>query len=125
MGYYTTVYGEIAIDPPLSWAEVKDSPFLDQERRKDVHFRIAVETVDTDEGTLERRQAVAIEPYSDDSFKAYSIEEHLGELLALHGEGHTFTGWLEGEGEEAGDLWRLGVKDGRPHMVRAQIVWPE
>jgi hypothetical protein len=128
MSYNTRVTGEIAITPPIAWGAIKDSPFLFGDDRwpgRDVGLRIVEETVDTDEGTLIRRHAVAVVPAREDGYKAYSIVEHLQELVNQFGAEHTFTGMLEGEGEDSGDLWRLTVRHRNAVKVVPQIVWPD
>lgn len=129
MGYYTRFGGEIRITPPLPWVEIKTSPFVVTgdygSVDRDCKLRIVEESVDTDEGTLIRRHADAVVCTYDGQTKAYCIVEHLQELLDLHGEGHTFGGYIEAEGEEAGDLWRLMVKNGRAVKVEPRIVWPD
>lgn len=37
----------------------------------------------------------------------------------------TFTGYLECQGEEAGDLWRVYVRNGQAVRVDPKIVWPD
>lgn len=129
MGYYTRFDGEIVITPPLPWSEVKDSPFVKAgeygEVDRDCKLRLVEETVETDEGTLIRKQAVAVVCTYTGQTKAYSIVEHLQELLDLHGEGRTFTGYLSAEGEESADLWRLAVENGRAAKIQPRIVWPD
>jgi hypothetical protein len=63
MGYYTHVAGLIDINPPIPWAEFKDSPFYRPNGQdRNVYLGVVETTVDTSEGTLTRREAVAIEP---------------------------------------------------------------
>lgn len=129
MGYYTVISGEIAISPHIPWDELKTSPFVEggatEYVEKDVALRVVEKVTETDEGTLTVRYADAVIPAGDDSVKAYGIVEHLQELIKLHGEGRAFTGRLDGEGEDAGDLWRLEVHDGKAVKVRPRIVWPD
>lgn len=40
-------------------------------------------------------------------------------------DGATFTGYLECQGEEAGDLWRVYVRNGQAVRVDPKIVWPD
>lgn len=128
MGYYTTVDGEITITPPLTWTELKDSPFNPESEahdpRLDVKLRIDEEQVDTEEGPLLRRTAGALVPAWEGRAKYYSLVEHTQKLMdAL--PGRTFSGRLECEGEEPGDLWRIVIRDGRAVKVEPQIVWPD
>jgi hypothetical protein len=128
MGYYTTVTGEIAITPPLTWREFKDSPFnttcIDSyDGLKEVKLRVVEEQVDTDEGPLLRKLAVALVPESDDSRKYYHLIENVQEAIDAF-PGHTFTGRFDCEGEDTGDLWRLVIRDGFAERVEPRIIWP-
>lgn len=126
MGYYTRHEGEITITPPLPWRDIKDSPFVDANQAdKHCKLRLVEETVETDDGTLTRKQAVAVTCTWTGQTKAYRIEEHLQELIDLHGKDRTFSGYIEAEGEDAGDLWRLAVVGGRAVRIEPRIVWPE
>lgn len=122
MGYNTSVSGEIRIEPPLSWREFKDSPFAG--RDKDVTLHVEAETVDTEDGPLMRKTAVALVPTWEDSYKAYYLVEHVQEAIDAFPD-RTFTGRLECEGEENADLWRVVVRDGRAVKVTPRIVWPD
>lgn len=55
--------------------------------------------------------------------------EHLDALLSivnLYNDGEdTITGYLECQGEEAGDLWRVYVRNGQAVRVDPKIVWPD
>lgn len=127
MGYYTSVDGEITITPPLSWAEIKDSPFVPSHPSSDeldVNLVIDETSTDTDEGTLLRRSSSTLRPSSDEAFKAYHLIEHVQQAIDAF-PGHEFTGRLTCEGEEAGDLWRVVIRDGRAVKVTPRIVWPD
>lgn len=132
MGYYTNVTGEILIEPPIPWGEIRDSEYLHGDDGWTVGdcslaLRIDEAEVETDEGTLVRREATAVEPVTDNSYRAGgdACEADLQCILNHHGEGRTFTGRLNGEGEDNGDMWRLYVRDGRAVLVRARIVWDD
>jgi hypothetical protein len=129
MGYYTRFSGEIKIAPPLLWGEIKDSPFVVAGEfgtpDRDCKLRIDAEIVETDEGTLTRKRATAIVCTYDGETKAYRITEHLQELLNLHGKGRTFSGYIEAEREDSGDMWRLAVRDGQAARIEPRIVWPD
>lgn len=128
MGYYTRVDGEIRIEPPLTWAEIKTNTLLPETEggrsEYDVRLRIDEETVDTDEGQMIRKTCSALVPAWAESFKAYHLVEHV-QLMIDAFPAHTFTGRLECEGEEGGDLWRVIVRDGRAEKVTPRIVWPD
>lgn len=60
---------------------------------------------------------------------AWATEEAvLNDLIAIVEnlpEGTTFDGYLEGNGEEIDDMWRVYIVDGKPTVVKPRIVWPE
>lgn len=127
MGYNTRYTGAIGIEPPLTWAEIKDSPYLPETAEKnwpDVKLRVIETTTEIDEGTLTRRAADAIVPVTDEPYKGYEIIATVQKIIDAH-PGHTFSGRFDCEGEEAPDLWRLVVRDGRATRVEPQITWPE
>lgn len=121
MGYYTTFTGEITIVPPLTWAEIKRGPGLE-----DLRLRTVEETTETDEGRVTRVTADAVVPITEDSYKGYRIVEELQALVNAH-KAHRFVGYISAEGEDAGDMWRLTVaaKDRKAVRVKPRIVWPE
>jgi hypothetical protein len=120
MGYYTRFDGEIRIEPPLTWAEIKRGPGL-----QDIRLRTVEDTQETDEGRITRVTADAVTPLMEDSYKGYSIVEELQSLVDAHGKNHRFVGYISAEGEEAGDLWRLAVKNGKAVKIEPRIVWPD
>ena len=119
MGYYTRFEGEISIVPPLTWAEIKKGPGL-----QDLRLRTVEDVEETAEGHVTRVTADAVVPITEDSYKGYSIREELQALAKAH-KSHQFTGYISAEGEDAGDLWRLAVKDGKAVQIRPRIVWPD
>jgi len=130
MGYTTHVTGEFAIEPPLTWNEIKASPFEPVVRGKygavDIDLDICVEetSVDTDEGTLVRRIGTALAMRQIDEYRARDLVKQVQRCIDLF-PGHTFTGRLECEGEENTDLWRVIIRDGRAVRIEPRIVWPD
>lgn len=129
MGYYTKFEGEIRIDPPLTWREVKDSPYLPDAAQRtgmvDVKFNVQESVEETDDGTVTRRWVDAIVPLSDSQYKGYSIIETVQKIIDQYKGTHTFSGRFDCEGEETADLWRLVVRNGRAEKVEPRIVWPD
>lgn len=136
MGYYTRVTGEIRVTPPITWAEAKDTTWAQQgsgHYDRDFEFVLHMNEQD-DETVIEgelvqvvRRTFTRVEPRWDDSYKAYYSKENLQQLVDAF-PGHEWIGYLEGEGEGAGDgpdIWRLYVRDGKVIEVRPELVWPE
>lgn len=128
MGYDSRVRGIIAIDPPLTWAEIDGSPFLpDKAWMQDLAVKLHVteEPVTTADGVLLRRSSAAFVPVTDDEYRAYTVVEDVQKLVSSHGEGRTFTGRLSGFGSDPGDLWRVEIREGRAVRVEPRIVWPD
>jgi len=127
LGYNILVTGEITIDPPIPWPQIKDSLFLPDrawQAGRDVTFRISTQERETNEGTLVIRHAVALIPSSEGQFKAYHLLEHIQQVIDTH-PGHDFTGRLNCAGEEPGDLFRIEVHGRRATRVEPRIVWPD
>ncbi|TKK84594.1 hypothetical protein FDA94_28610 [Herbidospora galbida] len=129
MGYYTRHTGEISIVPPLAWSEIKDSPFVclpgQRGYGRDLKIVLDETTEETSDGTLIRRRGIAIAPVTTEPMKGYRIVEELQSLLNCHAEGQRFIGFIEAEGEDPGDLWRLMVKDGQAVQIKPRIIWPD
>lgn len=121
MGMLSSVEGRIEISPHLPWAKFRElhatAPGLN------VRFEVHRETVDTEEGTLEVKKAVAIVPRYDDEYKAYYLLEHVQRLVDVC-RGHQLSGYLE-EVTEEHQLSRIYVVDGKAVEVRPEIVWPD
>lgn len=127
MGYYTQYSGEITINPPIPWTDI-NTDYLPQNAWRsnvDVQLRIDETTVNTDEGILILRKAIAIQPVTDEPYKGYDIIDHVQRIVDSYGDGHTFNGFISCQGDESGDLWRLEVRDGQAVKVRPRIVWPD
>jgi hypothetical protein len=137
MGYITHVTGEFAIEPPLTWSEIKNGPFttamaqgrtvrlyISSAHDYDLALRVNEESVETDEGSLIRRTAAALVMKEIDEYRERNLVEQVQEIVDAF-PGHTFTGRLNCEGEENTDLWRVVVRDGRAVKVEPRIVWPD
>jgi hypothetical protein len=130
MSYTTRVECEFAIEPPLTWKEVKNSPFEAVSTRAyvahdiDLVLRIEESSVDTDEGALVRRIGTALAMREVDEYRERNLVEQVQRCVDLF-PGHTFTGRLECEGEENTDIWRVIVRDGRAVRIEPRIIWPE
>lgn len=128
MGYVTHADGEIAIVPPLSFAEMEGSPFHPENAenaKRDIKFRVEAELIRTADGVLSKESAVAIVQTWEDEPRNYDIVDHLQELVTRHGEGHEFVGRFDMEGEDSGDIWRLKVVNGRATRFDPIVTWPD
>jgi len=129
MGYTTTFDGEITISPAIPWGDIKDSPFLPENATadrngRDLKFRIVEEPVDTPDGRLYRRSAVALVTTWEDEARGYSIVEHLQEAVDAF-PGHTFGGRMDCRGAVSPDMWRLEVHNRKAVKVVPTITWPD
>lgn len=125
MGYNTSVTGTFTITPPITWTEMKDTPYVsDDWRDGDLKLHITEETVDTDEGQLIRKTANTLTLRDIDEYRAYNLIEHVQAAVDAF-PGHDWSGRLDCEGEEGGDLWRVEIRDGRATEVKPRIVWDD
>jgi Family of unknown function (DUF6205) len=128
VSYSTGIDGQIDINPPLPWKQIKDSPLLPANNKKagysDALFNVTEETVHTDDGELTRRSADALVPnhYTETSGRTLLAEI---QSVVDANPSHEFTGMFECSGERPGDLWRAVVRDGRAAKIEASIMWPE
>jgi hypothetical protein len=121
----TTITGAIMIDPPIPHHLLKGSKHLpgDATNWPDLLFHITKQVKETDEGTLTSIQAEAIQSAGYET-QGRTAEAELRAIVKEFGEGRTFTGYLNMEGEENTDMWRLVVRNGVVERVDAVITWP-
>lgn len=126
MGYYSQLDGEIIINPPLKWAEFRESGYLPQDygNGPEVEFKVAELPRETDEGTVWTKLATAVVPAEGDERSMYDIDDHLAKIAALT-KGHETTGWLQRKGQEQGDIERYRFEDGRVISEKATLRWPD
>ncbi|MFV2172270.1 DUF6205 family protein [Actinomadura sp. LOL_016] len=119
MAYNSRHTGHITIAPPLTWAEIKKGPGL-----QDVRLVLDEDVTDTDEGRATRITCAAIAPLTGDRFAGYRILEELQALIDVHGRTHTFAGHIEAVGEDGGRS-RYQVDGAKAVQVQPRIVWPD
>lgn len=133
MGYRTRVDGEFQIYPPLTWREIKDSPFSQHHSRSGVVYRakgidlelvVREEERDTEDGVAFIRTASRLVMPEIEEYRAYDLVEQVQRVLDMF-PGHTFSGELECEGEENTDIWRVEISGGRAVRVEPKIMWPD
>ncbi len=123
MGYYTSLYGELTIDPPAPWSKLRGTPLTEF---GDGLLRVRIEEVteETDEGFRTIKRGTVVEPWSGDA-KAYKIEAELQAIVDALPD-HRFEGEITGRGEDVGDYWRLFVNaDRKVIKEKARLVWPD
>jgi hypothetical protein len=132
MGYYSTVTGRIAIRPPLPWSAIRDSRFLPDRAEAnylEVQYEVAETVEETGDGTVSRKQAMAVVPSFEDSYKAYDLADTLAEInTEIVAAGSLLWGYLVRKGEEQGDVERYGIQNGTTDTVsteKARLSWPD
>lgn len=132
MSTTTDLWGEIIIDPPLNWGEIRESPFYESEYNGnfDNNLCCVLEVMrteaETDEGTITRYTSDRLVPANDGHGTFYNIADDLKRAVAAF-PGHEVRGYFDGEAEswEMGGLFRVRVRDGQVIRIRANLVWPD
>lgn len=137
MGYASQLGGEIAIVPPLTPQELKNSPYIEGYRNSsyqpNVHIRVEEKEVEhPDYGTATVKVGVAVEPalrwLDGERWSAYTIEEDLVKLVRHHKlKPERLGGYIWRSGEESGDVARyhFNPTDGRLAVEQAIMQWPD
>lgn len=118
MGYESRWTGEIRIEPPLGWAEIR-SPR--QPGLQDVTLRLDERMVDTPTGQIRTVTADAITPISGSPYNGYAIEEEIQAVIDAH-PSHKFTGFIHAAGPE-NNQWRYVVQGRRVVRQEPRLVW--
>jgi hypothetical protein len=125
MGYNTRVTGAFTATPPITWTEMKDTPYASDDRRaSDLKLHVVENTVDTPWGDLIERTATKLSLRDIDEYRAYNLIEHVQAAIDAFPD-HEFTGHLHCEGDENDDIWRVAIRDGRAIEVKPRIVWDD
>jgi hypothetical protein len=117
--------GEITIEPPLIWAQIQKA--LRNPQIADgweVSLDINEVTTDTETGTNTIKTCSRIIPARKDSYKGYNIPSVIQWVVDRFPE-HTFSGYIEREGETVEYAARFMVKDRKVVEIKPTIVWPE
>lgn len=130
MTYYTSVTGEIRIDPPLRGQALDGTlfadPYEDGYAQRCICLEIVEEAPYTDPGAGAAPVWTAHRVISADveCLEAFDMEAELQELIDTF-PGHTFTGRLQCMGDNRwSDMWGVIVHDGRAKRVRPTVTWP-
>jgi hypothetical protein len=138
MGYDTTFIGKIAVEPPLSAAEVA---FLKQFSRDEHEGRgfpgKYCQWIATEDGTAIEWDG-GEKFYDSEEWMAYLVQNFLGpgirvtagrtpetKALEVLTRNHILNGVINAEGEDNDDIWRLVVKDNQVSRVNARVMWPD
>jgi hypothetical protein len=133
MGYRTRVEGEFSVSPPLSWKEIRESPFRNygpgnagrSYKATDIDLLLEVneEETETEEGVMIVRTASRFTMPHYDDYRAHNLLEQVQRIVDMFGE-HKFSGRLECEGEDNTDIWRVKIHSGIATKVKPEILWP-
>lgn len=125
MGYESHWSGEIRITPPLTWAEIKRTPGL-----QDVTLRLNEQTEDTPTGQVRTVTSAAITPISGSAYNGYDIETEIQRVIDAH-PGHHFSGAITARTvDPGGGTFRFTVTpsaltDQKVIRQEPRIVWPD
>jgi hypothetical protein len=126
----TRITGAITIDPPLTWAQTRDSIWLNTKRDperdwyREVWLRVVEDLRDTDDGVIAVRTVDAIDPVPGET-NGYTLTEQVQRIVDEIGPGHAFGGYLECTWRGAPmETWRVVVRDGTVAEVHPQVFWP-
>lgn len=124
MSYSNRYSGEITITPPLTAAEIRQTPDW-AEQTWHTHLRVQTTTEQTPDGEITRYTADAILG-PDEPCSGYDVKDQIQALVEQFGGGHTFAGHMQVDWDPGfGELpTRYVVRDGRVTEVRPQLLWP-
>lgn len=124
MGYYSSLHGELVIEPPLEWVEYRNSRFHTQEGSPLLKLVERVEEQQTDDGSVTVRVAVGVAAALDEA-KAYTIDEEITALAETFGSTHRFAGHIVRAGEDTGDVERHWIDGTTARSEKAILSWPD
>lgn len=131
MSYDSTVRGELRIDPPLKWGQIRESRFYDADgigrpgdRQPDVLLDVEREDTETEEGIVTRLHCRRVIPYQSAPYTARTLLEDVRELYEAF-PGHAVRGQLVAYDEEPGQIWRVVADDAGVRKEWARLVWPD
>src|SRR5258708_5446390 len=133
MGSEVNVSGQITIDPPLNHQDVRRARDLGliehddgvpYDGQRDVWIKVADQVVETDQGTLIKREASAIIPDEND-FSHDHMNDQLAEIVAAFPD-RAYAGFLEcSSPDDGGEKWRTAIRDGLVVDLFPVMTWPE
>lgn len=131
VSYSGRAEGEIRIDPPLNYREIKQWPEVlkaagSRNGWAPVKLEQESQVTESDEGTstvVTCKSVVIVHEYSFDGLN--TLPAYLAALMGVYGSSHRITGYFECLMED-GERWRAGIDStGEVFEHRPQYVWPE
>ena len=91
------------------------------------NYTLSVQNANGKESEIEERIKVisGYESLSFDHVHNCKWYNRLKDMEAVSKEFPDVTLFLEGDGEEQGDVWKVIFKDGKSKVVKPEVVWPE
>jgi hypothetical protein len=121
VGYESHWTGEVRIEPPLTWSEIKNS--RQSPGFEDLKLRTIEQVEDTATGQVRTVTADAVVPMTAQAFNGYSIEAELQAAVDAH-PGHEFAGAIEARPlEPGGTPWRYVVQERRVIRQEPKLTW--
>lgn len=125
MSYYSRYIGSIDIYPPIPASEIIDTSFIASGSDRD--FRVLAKDVmlipSSSDIDFPGSSYAAIAPIMEGEYKGYHMTEDIQKIVDTYGEGRSFTGFIQADGEEAGDIRRYSVIDGKVVTESAIVIW--
>lgn len=119
--------GEILIDPPIPAADLVGSEFVQTGRSfpylRDLRLVVVEQPVDTEQGTLLRREAIAVVPAGGVD-EGHRLLRDLQQIVDDYGAGRTFTGRLNLTCLDDLTQSRVKVVDGVAVQFHPTVTWP-
>lgn len=123
------ISGRIVIDPPITWPELRPHAWATDTGSSwpDAFVQVAATEHDTDDGTVIRKQGVAIVP-TDGETNGYDLTDNVARIVdqfahTPEGTLRQWRGWLHLNwgGEQ---VYRVHVVNGRAVESRPLLSWP-
>jgi hypothetical protein len=112
--------GEIRIEPPLTWPEIRQTPGT-----RDVKLRLDEQVEDTPTGQVRTVTAAAIVPSVSWAFNGYAIGEEVQAIIDAH-PSHQFAGAIVARPTDPdGVTFRYVVLDRIAVQQHARLSWPD
>lgn len=126
MGTNRRYSGEISIDPPLDWEAIRRVQALPRiVHGWEVKLVIDESKQDTKTGEMIVKTCSEIVPWTEEAYRGYYVREAVQDIIDACPD-VLFGGHLEGVLEDASEMWRLVIQDGRKVVeVKPKITWPD
>lgn len=140
MSYTTRVQGQFTIAPPLTWEEIKHSPFQHHHQASpgsvaswrcagiDLELMVDMTETDVEGGVAFRYSGVRLVMQQIDEYRADTLVAQVQRVIDMFDDHHEYEGRLDAEGEGGGwgpDVWRLDIADRKAKKTSAIMMYPD